>query len=133
VTGRPRLVVALAVASALSVFLVYNAFAGQSRPFVTVAQLQANAAGSSDRSIELVGKVTRHGALDGGALSMTLRDMKTAQTVDVRYRGSVPDAFRRGREVIVKGRMQGGVFVAEPDSLVTRCPSKYTGKNDGRV
>jgi cytochrome c-type biogenesis protein CcmE len=133
VTGRPRLVVALAVASALSVFLVYNAFAGQSRPFVTVAQLEADAGGSSSKTIDLVGKVVRHSSLDARPLTMTLSDMETRQTVAVRYAGSVPDAFRQGREVIVRGRLDEGVFVAERDSLVTRCPSKYSGKADGEA
>ena len=43
----------------------------------------------------------------------------------VRYTGAVPDPFREGREVIVKGTMANGLFVAEKDSLVTKCPSKF--------
>ena len=42
------------------------------------------------------------------------------------YQGVVPDPFRDGREVIVSGRLEGGTFVAERDSLVTKCPSKFT-------
>jgi cytochrome c-type biogenesis protein CcmE len=38
----------------------------------------------------------------------------------------VPDPFRDGREVIVTVRKQGTVFVGEKDSLVTKCPSKFT-------
>jgi cytochrome c-type biogenesis protein CcmE len=44
----------------------------------------------------------------------------------VRYTGAVPDPFREGREVIVTGAMRNGVFVAEEDSLVTKCPSKFS-------
>ena len=44
----------------------------------------------------------------------------------VRYEGVVPDPFREGREVIVSGELQGGTFVAERDSLITKCPSKFT-------
>jgi len=50
----------------------------------------------------------------------------------VRYSGgSVPDAFREGRRIIVTGHMSGGEFVANPDSLVTKCPSKYSGGGGG--
>jgi len=28
--------------------------------------------------------------------------------------------------VIVTGRLERGVFVAQPDSLLTKCPSKYS-------
>jgi cytochrome c-type biogenesis protein CcmE len=50
--------------------------------------------------------------------------------VPVRYRGAVPDPFREGREVIVTGKMSGGTFVAERDSLVTKCPSKFTKQDE---
>jgi cytochrome c-type biogenesis protein CcmE len=39
--------------------------------------------------------------------------------------GTVPDPFREGREVIVTVQKQGGRFVGERDSLITKCPSKY--------
>jgi cytochrome c-type biogenesis protein CcmE len=40
----------------------------------------------------------------------------------------VPDPFANGREVIVSGRLRGHTFVGERDSLVTKCPSKFTTK-----
>jgi cytochrome c-type biogenesis protein CcmE len=46
--------------------------------------------------------------------------------VPVSYTGTVPDPFRDGREVIVQGRLRDGTFVGERDSLVTKCPSKFT-------
>lgn len=71
---------------------------------------------------------------------VTDRDGRNQTRVD--YSGSVPDAFRVGRNVIVKGRLvpDGGsgdhVFRAEPGSLVTKCPSKFeseggTSRSDG--
>jgi cytochrome c-type biogenesis protein CcmE len=48
--------------------------------------------------------------------------------VPVRYVGAVPDPFREGREVIVTVRKQGATFVGERDSLVTKCPSKFSDK-----
>jgi cytochrome c-type biogenesis protein CcmE len=43
----------------------------------------------------------------------------------VQYAGAVPDPFREGREVIVTVSKQGDTYVAERDSLVTKCPSKF--------
>ena len=37
-----------------------------------------------------------------------------------------PSELREGREVIVSGELKQGTFVAERDSLVTKCPSKFT-------
>jgi cytochrome c-type biogenesis protein CcmE len=50
--------------------------------------------------------------------------------VPVVYKGSVPDLFRSGRDVVVDGRLRNGVFVAVPNTLVTKCPSKYVPKKD---
>ena len=54
-----------------------------------------------------------------------LRDIEGTATVPVVYTGSVPDLFKVGREIYVKGQLTGGTFVATEDSLVTKCPSKY--------
>ena len=51
-------------------------------------------------------------------------------SVPVSYQGRLPDPFRADREVSVKGELRNGVFVAKKDSLVTKCPSKYTAKKD---
>ena len=68
----------------------------------------------------------------GDGLRFRLRDIEgsSKRTVAVVYTGSVSDQFRAGREVSVKGRLQNGTFVAVKDSLVTKCPSKYTAKKD---
>jgi cytochrome c-type biogenesis protein CcmE len=63
---------------------------------------------------------------------MVVKDEASTQTVPVRYSGgSVPDAFQQGRRIIVTGHMVNGQFVANPDSLVTKCPSKYSGGGSG--
>jgi cytochrome c-type biogenesis protein CcmE len=51
--------------------------------------------------------------------------VKGSETVNVVYTGSVPDLFRTGREVMLEGEARSGTFVAERDSLKTKCPSKY--------
>ena len=50
----------------------------------------------------------------------------TKRTVPVVYTGTVPDPFKEGREVIVTVERQGGRYVGQRDSLITKCPSKYT-------
>ena len=47
-----------------------------------------------------------------------------SSSVQVEYRGTVPDMFAAGREVVVEGVTdERGVFVA--DVLLTKCGSKY--------
>jgi cytochrome c-type biogenesis protein CcmE len=55
-----------------------------------------------------------------------VQDRDGGASVPVRYKGQLPDPFREGREVIVDVRKQAGVFVGQPDSLITKCPSKFS-------
>jgi cytochrome c-type biogenesis protein CcmE len=124
-----RLVVALSVAAVLAVFLLYTSIAGGGTPSVQPSELRGQTG-----VITLVGKVQPgyRGDSYGDGLRFVLRDREgtSTRTVRVLYTGSVSDQFRANREVSVKGRLQNGVFVAQKDSLVTKCPSKYTAKKD---
>ena len=59
-------------------------------------------------------------------MRIELVDYNTSQTIPVVYHGSIPDAFKVGRQIVVDGKSASGVFDAKTDSLVTKCPSKYT-------
>jgi cytochrome c-type biogenesis protein CcmE len=123
-----RLVIALSVAAVLAVFLLYTSIAGGGgTPSVTPSEL-----GGKQGLITLAGRVQPGYSGDSyaGGLRFRLRDPKgeSKQTVTVVYTGSVSDQFRAGRDVSVKGQLRNGVFVAVKDSLVTKCPSKYTAK-----
>jgi cytochrome c-type biogenesis protein CcmE len=119
-----RLVIALSVAAVLAVFLLYSSIAGG-----TPSLRPSSLAGHTGR-VALSGRVLRPvtGDAHGAGLHFRLRDVKGTATVPVVYRGSVPDLFRPGRDIVVEGRLQNGVFVALPGSLVTKCPSKYAPK-----
>jgi len=124
--GNPaRLVVALSVAAVLAIFLVYTSIAGNATPTLRPSQLAGHAG-----QVSLMGQVTGTPAGDAHAagLRFKLRDVKGPTSVPVVYKGSVPDLFRSGRDVVVDGKLQGGVFVAVPNTLVTKCPSKYQPK-----
>ena len=122
-----RLVIALSVAAVLAIFLLYTSIAGGGTPSVAPSEL----AGKKGL-VTLVGHVQPgyRGDSYGNGLRFELKDRKGSSqtTVTVLYKGSVSDQFRADREVSVKGELQNGVFVAKKDSLVTKCPSKYTTK-----
>jgi cytochrome c-type biogenesis protein CcmE len=119
-----RLVIALGVAAMLAVFLVYTALAGGT------PQLRPSELNGRTGEVSLVGKVV--GRVDGNAresgLRFRLRDVAGTAAVPVVYRGSVPDLFRSGRDISLRGKLRNGTFVGEPGTLVTKCPSKYTDK-----
>lgn len=121
-----RLVAALSVALILAGVLVYTSFSASTEASTPSQVLKSK----SDRSYKLTGKVVG-GSVDrtGDGLRFKIRDRSGSTAVPVTYTGEVPDPFRDGREVIVSGRMREGTFVGQRDSLVTKCPSKFTKKS----
>jgi cytochrome c-type biogenesis protein CcmE len=117
-----RLVIALSVAAVLAVFLLYTSFAGGATPSLRPSEL-ADHTGKVSLAGNVVGPVS--GDPRGEGMRFRLRDIDGSETVAVLYRGSVPDLFQVGRQVYMRGELRNGVFVAESDSLVTKCPSKY--------
>jgi cytochrome c-type biogenesis protein CcmE len=126
--GSPaRLVVALSIAALLAVFLVYVSIAGGGTPSLAPSELKGRSG-----EVSLAGRVlapVRGKAREGG-LRFSLRDVKGTATVPVVYRGSVPDMFRAGRDVSLKGELRNGLFVGQPGTMITKCPSKYTPKKE---
>jgi len=124
-----RLVVALGVAVLLAVGLVYTSFSASTEA-KEPSQLLDAAPGTSyqltGRVVE--GSVSRAG--EGLRFRVADRD-DISESIPVTYTGTVPDPFRGGREIILDGTVEGGVFAGEPDTLVTKCPSKFTTKSSG--
>jgi hypothetical protein len=94
-------VIALSVAAVLAVFLLYSSIAGGGTPALRPSSLAGH-----DGNVSLTGRVLK--PVSGDAHGAGLRF--------------------RGRDIVVDGRMQNGVFVAAPGTMVTKCPSKYTPK-----
>jgi cytochrome c-type biogenesis protein CcmE len=114
----------LSAAVLLAAALVYTTFAAGS-PAMRPSQLTASAV--PGRSYQLSGTVVAGSVRrSGGSLAFRVRDRDGRTSVPVRYEGAVPEPFREGREVIVTVRRRGAVFVGERDSLITKCPSKFS-------
>jgi cytochrome c-type biogenesis protein CcmE len=110
----------------LAVFLVYTSIAGGT-PQLRPSELKGRT-GEVALVGKVVGRVSGDSRRDG--LRFRLRDVEGSAAVPVVYRGSVPDLFRSGRDIALKGELKGGTFVGTPGTLVTKCPSKYTPEKE---
>jgi cytochrome c-type biogenesis protein CcmE len=128
-----RLVVALVVASTLGAALIYSTVLGGTVDVVQVQQVLA--AKTSPGDVRLNGTVVSHegDAASAGGMRIQLadnaaysHDAATARKLTIVYHGSVPSAFRDGRAILIDGKVQGDAFSARPDTLSTKCPSKYS-------
>jgi cytochrome c-type biogenesis protein CcmE len=59
------------------------------------------------------------------SLDYQFRIESNGRVVAVRYTGVVPDTFKNGAEVVVKGRLGPDGFQVDPDGIMAKCPSKY--------
>jgi cytochrome c-type biogenesis protein CcmE len=117
-----RLTVALTVAVLLASALIYTSFsAGRSE--LTASQLAHRAKPHTEYI--LAGTVIQS-KRTASTLFFRVRDPKVDMSVPVSYQGSIPGPFQDGRGVLVSVRKtSSGVYVGQPGSLTTKCPSKY--------
>jgi cytochrome c-type biogenesis protein CcmE len=123
-----RLMVALSVAVLLAVALVYTSFSAATAA-KEPSQLLNAAPGTT---YDLTGRVVK-GSIRNQDKELRFRVADRdggGESIPVTYSGTVPDPFRGGREIVLTGEVEGGVFVGQPDTLVTKCPSKFTTAND---
>ena len=120
---------ALSAAVLLAAGLVYTSFSASTEAKEPSQLLKADPSGTYDVTGTVVpGSVKR----SGDELDFRISDRDGTDPIPVRYSGTVPDPFREGREVILTGRLQDGTFVGERDSLITKCPSKFTTTTPGQ-
>ena len=125
---KVRLIAALTAAVLLSGALVLTTVSASVQQLKPSDLLKQGKAGQTYKVNGKVvnGSIKRQG---GTTITFRVRDLNGTTSIPVRYSGSVPDPFRDGREIGVRVRKQGDMWVGERDSLVTKCPSKFSTKN----
>ncbi len=123
-----RLFVALGFALVLATGLVYTSFNASSE----ARQPSELGDAAPGKSYEMTGMVTP-GTIEkqGEGINFEVSDRDGSGSIPVTYVGIVPDPFRDGREIVLKGSVdENGTFVGERDTLVTKCPSKFSEKKN---
>lgn len=112
-------------------YMVYSGVSSDSVYFLNVSEALAQEKTQTPLSARIFGTVANNSIerpQDGLGASFILEDYENkAQTIQVKYKGVVPDTFANGSEVIIEGSMQDTVFTAK--TLMTKCPSKYQKEN----
>ena len=124
---NPKLIAVAAVILAVIGFLIYNAFQSSAASyFVTVSELQAQSAAMDGQRVQVGGNVqpgTIQKGLPGDPINFVVTD--GTHSIPVVYSGVLPDIFADNAQVVVEGTYHAnGTFQA--DSLLTKCPSRFT-------
>ena len=128
--SRSRFALALTLAVALGAWLIWTSIGGSLETYTSPSGLVKT---SDTTTYRLNGKVAPGSPADAAERAQTAEGLRfvvrdkerPSVTVPVVYRGSVPDAFKDGREIVVTGHMENGVFQADRGTLITLCPSKF--------
>ena len=123
-----RLVVALGAAVLLAGALVYTSFSASTEAKEPSQLLNASPGNSYDLTGKVVPGSIRH---QGETIDFRVADRDNpSASIPVIYSGTVPDPFRAGREIVLTGSVQNGTFVGQRDTLITKCPSKFTEQSN---
>jgi cytochrome c-type biogenesis protein CcmE len=117
------MVAAIVAGVSLAAWLGTQAFRDSFMYFINPTQV-ASGEFPQDRRFELGGMVAKDSVhKTPGSLDMQFNVTNFVHTVTVKYSGVLPDLFREGQGVVVHGRMQGDVFVA--DRVLAKHDEKY--------
>ena len=118
--------VALSTAVLLSAALIYTSFTAATEAKEPSQLLSAAPGTSYDMTGTVVPGTIRQ---KGDSLRFRVSDHEgegAMGSIPVTYSGTIPDPFRGGRQIVLTGEVQHGTFIGQRNTLVTKCPSKYT-------
>ena len=109
-------------------FLLYRGFSGAATYYYTLPEFYAKAQSLEDSRIRVSGKVGPQPVKwDARSRTTSFTLVEDSLSLPVVYKGSVPDAFQVGGEVVVEGKYRPG-DPFEADQLVAKCPTRYVPK-----
>ena len=113
------------VVLSLVVYLIYTGFRETMTYYLTVSEVLAKSSELRDQTIRVGGNVsTDFIQWDAKDLRLLFKIEDDQASLEVDYRGVVPDSFKPGREVVVEGKYSGeGQFIAS--TIMPKCASKY--------
>jgi cytochrome c-type biogenesis protein CcmE len=121
----PFLFAGIAILAALA-YLIYANTQANAQYYMTINELK----GCSTCGIE---SVRVEGVVQAGSIVRDDQQQQVkfvitegAQTLPVTYTGVVPDIFRNGAQVVVEGHYSSQSNFLQAQTLLTKCPSRFT-------
>jgi cytochrome c-type biogenesis protein CcmE len=106
--------------------LMYTSLAEGTEYYKHVEEVMVDPSAWQGKKLQLHGYVVTKSIMrKPGTLQYAFRVESKGKVVDARYTGIVPDTFKDGSEVVIKGRLDGDRFLVEANGVMAKCPSKY--------
>ena len=110
--------------------LMYTSLAEGTEYYKHVDEVMTEPAAWQGKKLQLHGFVVEKSILrKPDTLEYRFQVQNNGHVVNASYTGVVPDTFKGGAEVVLKGRLGPGGFQVNPhDGVMAKCPSKYEAK-----
>jgi cytochrome c-type biogenesis protein CcmE len=122
--ARIKFILAIGMVGVVLTYLVYGGVKEAKVYYLTVPELKERIPAVYKERVRVSGKVvpgTIRKEIDG---SLEFRIADGRETIDVQYRGIVPDIFKDGVEAVVEG-LYTPENVFNASVLLAKCPTKY--------
>jgi cytochrome c-type biogenesis protein CcmE len=107
--------------------LMYTTLQEGTEYFMHVDEVMANPPAWQGKKLQLHGFVVdlhqRRNTLD-----YRFQVQHNGKIITAEYSGVVPDNFKNGAEVVLKGQLHPHGFTVAPNGVMAKCPSKYDKK-----
>jgi|SRR4051794_291180 len=121
------LVLALAIGG-----LFYSTLQEGTEYYVHVDEVMTNPAAWQGKRLQLHGYVVDKSIfVKQETLDYVFQIQNKGSMVPASYTGIVPDTFKDGSEVVLKGQLGPKGFRVEPNGVMAKCPSKYVAGQPG--
>src|SRR6476620_10697092 len=119
--GATALVLALALGG-----LFYSTLQDGTEYYVHVDEVMKDPGAWNGKKLQLHGYVVDKSIfVKPDTLEYRFQIQNKGQVMQASYTGIVPDTFKDGSEVVLKGHLTASGFAVESNGVMAKCPSKY--------
>jgi cytochrome c-type biogenesis protein CcmE len=112
--------------------LLYSTLREGTEYYVHVDEVMADPGAWQGKRLQLHGYVVDKSILTRpDTLEYRFQVESKGSVVKASYTGIVPDTFKGGSEVVLKGHLGPNGFAVEPNGVMAKCPSKYEAGKSG--
>ena len=104
--------------------LLFATLRDETQYYKHVDEVMSNPTEWQGRRLQLHGYVERI-ERKRNSLEYRFHVQSNGSVVQARYTGVVPDTFKDGSEVVLKGRLHADGFEVDRNGVMAKCPSKY--------
>jgi len=106
--------------------LMYTTLSEGTEYYKMVDEVMADRTAWEGKNLQLHGYVVENSIRRRpDTLEYRFEIQNNGQVVTANYTGVVPDTFKDGSEVVLKGQLRPDGFAVVPNGVMAKCPSKY--------